>query len=631
MGTVTKKLGCAASLFQCFSSSKKKKHADNDEATNTNGSAQRSAINVTHANGAKQNGTRRHQKKVTINAPAPPQSSPILSSDIQSVSGSMVSGRSSAYYDADDWEIASDLDDSSSSLDEFHETIQIDGQFFFSAEDDHKISQAQFRGIKMYPPQRTTKVDPTPLRSPVSVSNMQTLLHTYQHPDDDGEKSQRSQRSFEAAEKAGAVLERSTQRLYSLSKEELPDYFQNSTALLLKELEMPDVTVREPGFPGELTEEELEAVKLFQSELQTRDQIYNQIVRSFSSVEKEAYALCRFLRARKFDVEKVFELLDEAREFYVEALADDFYPDLEAALGFPRSVFLSQYPAIFNGNAKNGCPVMYLRAGMIQPEGIKCLVPVEKISKFFWNDVVYGLTSMLKQGRTLNPNFVRTENISVYDLAGVSRSQITTDTFDVIKQGNRVMASFPETLHCLLIINAPGWFGFVWSAIRKFIDPRTASKIEVFTNAKAGSARMRELIDESQIPSDYDGSGSSLAQAAAGAVGSASSCTSPKIVAVNHLLTLTKKHNERSYDFQVEDSKQLTLTINTRCKTGATAALFRDGTLVSQANVLGEEADVPYIRTLGAVKGPGNFKVKLKSKSDPGVYLVIGTTSASDD
>ena len=67
----------------------------------------------------------------------------------------------------------------------------------------------------------------------------------------------------------------------------------------------------------------------------------------------------------------------------------------------------------------------------------------------------------------------------MYDLKGVSRSQVTSDTFEMIKVGNQVMSSFPETLHCLLIINAPGWFGFVWSVVKKLIDPRTASKIEV--------------------------------------------------------------------------------------------------------------------------------------------------------
>ena len=103
--------------------------------------------------------------------------------------------------------------------------------------------------------------------------------------------------------------------------------------------------VREKGFPGELTENELEAVKLFRSELETRDPIYKTIVRSLSEVEKEAYALCRFLRARKFDVEKVFELLDEAKENYKNASEFNFYADLEQALGFSRPIFLSQYPA----------------------------------------------------------------------------------------------------------------------------------------------------------------------------------------------------------------------------------------------------------------------------------------------
>ena len=70
----------------------------------------------------------------------------------------------------------------------------------------------------------------------------------------------------------------------------------------------------------------------------------------------------------------------------------------------------------------------------------------------------------------------------MYDLKGVSRSQITSDTFEMIKVGNRVMSSFPETLHCLLIINAPSWFGFVWSVIKRLIDPRTAAKIEVVSS-----------------------------------------------------------------------------------------------------------------------------------------------------
>jgi hypothetical protein len=64
-------------------------------------------------------------------------------------------------------------------------------------------------------------------------------------------------------------------------------------------------------------------------------------------------------------------------------------------------------------------------------------------------------------------------------MKGVSRSLANNDTFDMIKTGNQIMTSFPETLHCLIVINVPGWFGVVWSVVKKLIDPRTASKIEV--------------------------------------------------------------------------------------------------------------------------------------------------------
>lgn len=122
---------------------------------------------------------------------------------------------------------------------------------------------------------------------------------------------------------------------------------------------------------------------------------------------------------------------------------------------------------------------MYLQIGRIQPDGIKCIVSFDEVERYFWNDTIYSFVDVLKEGRRLNPQFVRTENIAVYDLKGASRSQVTSETFDLIKVGNKVMSSFPETLHCLLIINAPGWFGMVWSIIKKLIDARTASKIEV--------------------------------------------------------------------------------------------------------------------------------------------------------
>mmetsp|Transcript_14976 Transcript_14976/g.31756 ORF Transcript_14976/g.31756 Transcript_14976/m.31756 type:complete len:340 (+) Transcript_14976:244-1263(+) len=298
-----------------------------------------------------------------------------------------------------------DTSDGGDSFDEFFETLQKDGQYFFDAKDD----PAAFGVIHMYPPLRTTMLDPPP-RSPISLTNPETLLCTYQHSADDLETEKSHEEANLAAEKVGVAMENQAKRMSMIkpNQAESSEYLGRCTALLLEEVkEVKEAEVMTKGFPGGLTETELEAVMRFRSELKTRDPIYGQIVRALSAVEKESYALCRWLRARKFDVDKVFELLDEARPHYNAARENDFYPELEKALGFSRPVFLSQYPAVYCGNARNGCPVMYMRAGLVQPDGINCLASIDNVGRFFWNDTMFAWVDILKEARRANSQFER--------------------------------------------------------------------------------------------------------------------------------------------------------------------------------------------------------------------------------
>ena len=67
-----------------------------------------------------------------------------------------------------------------------------------------------------------------------------------------------------------------------------------------------------------------------------------------------------------------------------------------------------------------------------------------------------------------------------------------------------------QTMHCMIILNAPGFFSVFWGILKQIIDPRTAKRIQVYSNKKKAFARLAELIDDSNIPSNYGGSGSSL-------------------------------------------------------------------------------------------------------------------------
>lgn len=86
-----------------------------------------------------------------------------------------------------------------------------------------------------------------------------------------------------------------------------------------------------------------------------------------------------------------------------------------------------------------------------------------------------------------------------------------------------------------------------------------------------------------------------------------------------------------SHDFELEAGQQMTLSVYTRCKTGASAELLRSdgGSMMTKIDFVGDEEDEPYSRTIGAVVGPGSFTVKLKLMSEPGVFLVLGTTGAN--
>ena len=66
----------------------------------------------------------------------------------------------------------------------------------------------------------------------------------------------------------------------------------------------------------------------------------------------------------------------------------------------------------------------------------------------------------------------------------------------------------------MLVLNAPSFFTFSWKLIKNFIDPRTASRIQLFSSKEKGQKSLEKLVDKNtQIPSDYGGGNISLQEA----------------------------------------------------------------------------------------------------------------------
>jgi hypothetical protein len=131
-------------------------------------------------------------------------------------------------------------------------------------------------------------------------------------------------------------------------------------------------------------------------------------------------------------------LFDEAKE------VEFFGPDLEEHLGCPFSVFLSQYPFLPIGCGKNGSPVNYFNVGRVNPEGIMCLITLDKLKSYFWYSFMYSFKDNVRASQAVNPDFCRCEGINVMDLGGLSASALTTETMEVMKMASKISDFFPE-------------------------------------------------------------------------------------------------------------------------------------------------------------------------------------------
>jgi len=166
----------------------------------------------------------------------------------------------------------------------------------------------------------------------------------------------------------------------------------------------------------------------------------------------------------------------------------------------------------------------------------------------------------------------------------------------------------------MIIINAPSFFSLSWKIIKGFLDVRTANKIEVISTRKIWEKKLKEMVDEDQLPSDYGGKGESTVvrmEREASEEGDVKR-------RVMHLLHL---RSTGSYDFSLEEGESAEVVIYTRSLGGAK---FDVQKIDSKTNIVsgvsvnhkgkGEETEAPTSQSVAKdIKGPCKFKVKATS------------------
>lgn len=206
-------------------------------------------------------------------------------------------------------------------------------------------------------------------------------------------------------------------------------------------------------------------------------------------------------------------MVEEATECTSSARKHDFYPSPSLALGCDSTFYIQQYPQVYYGHAKNGCPVFYSKPALIDINAIKCLTSIANIINFHWNAMMHDFVSKLKdQYISSNGSFKRYACVCILDLKNLTTAQLSKRPLNLVKEQSAIDSlCFPETLSHMAIVNAPGFFTFTWKIIKSWIDPRTASKVSVIGSNKDNLVKhLGNIIHLDSLPKDYGGRGKSF-------------------------------------------------------------------------------------------------------------------------